>query len=95
MNLSPAVGTALSNNGAVTEHKATRAGLNVLTFEMQDAYPDVALWMKMIKGNVLMYNYEEKHQRGFFGILKIYWKEKKADAQRLESYQQTTAKTSR
>lgn len=72
------VGTVITGEGKVVFHDVTRYGLHRLCVETAGKYPDVEVWLEMLKAyRVKSIRYTEKITVGnlFFGYLWFYFKE--------------------
>jgi len=72
------VGTTITGEGKVVFHDVTRYGLHRLCVEVTGKYPDVEVWLEMLKDmNVRLIRYTEKITVGdlFIGYLWFYFKE--------------------
>src|SRR5262245_36457792 len=76
-NLTPGVGTGIKDEGKVVFHDVSRCDLHRMCVAVTGKYPDVELWMEMLKDkNVIATRYTEKMVAGaFIGGLWFYWKE--------------------
>lgn len=74
--LLPAVGTKITLEGEVVRRDVTVYGLQRCVIRTGDKYPDLGLWIRMVKRSVWLHYYTEKETRaGFVGFLWLFWKE--------------------
>jgi hypothetical protein len=71
------VGTVITGEGAVVFRDVTRHGLHRMCVAVRGKYPDVEIWMELLKDvDVLKTRYTEKMTVGqLVGYLWFYWKE--------------------
>lgn len=76
-NLAPKVGTTIKGEGRIAFHDVTWSGLHRLCVETMDKYPDVEMWMELLKDkDVQSTRYTERIVAGaFIGYLWFYFKE--------------------
>lgn len=74
--LSPAVGTKITGEGMVVRHTVSRLDLHTLVVAVKDKYPDIEIWMEVLKDkHILLHHYSEKIETVFTGYLWMFWKE--------------------
>jgi hypothetical protein len=77
--LSPAVKTTITGEGSVVFHDETRYGLRRLCVASYSKYPDLEMWMGMLRetADVRSHRYVEKEIKKdcFAYYLWLYWKE--------------------
>ncbi len=75
--IKPAVGTSITGEGKVVYHDISRCDLHRMCVETAGKYPDVEIWMDMLKDkDVRGCRYTERETCGaFLGYLWFYWKE--------------------
>ena len=75
--LKPDVGTTITGEGTVVKHTVSRLDLHTMIVATKSKYPDIELWMEMLKGkNVVLHHYSEKIVAYVFtGYLWLFWKE--------------------
>ena len=73
----PAVGTKITGEGRVVFHDVTAYDLHRMCVATEGRYPDVEVWMELLKDRHVMFiRYAEKITAGvFIGGLWFYWKE--------------------
>lgn len=72
----PAVKTTITGEGTVVRHDVSWFGLHIMVVAVKDKYPDIDLWLKMIKGHAVLHHYSERVTVNVFtGYLWIWWKE--------------------
>lgn len=71
------VGTVITGEGSVVSHRVSRFGLHTTIIATNDKYPDIELWLEMLKGqSVMLHHYSEKVTANVFtGYLWLFWKE--------------------
>lgn len=74
--LKPARLTTITGEGTVVRHDVSRFGLHTTVIAVKDKYPDIELWMEMVKGRVMLHHYSEKVTVNVFtGYLWLWWKD--------------------
>lgn len=72
----PAVKKTITGEGTVVRHDVSRYGLHTLVIAVQGKYPDIEVWLEMVKGHAVLHHYSEKIVAHVFtGYLWIWWKE--------------------
>lgn len=66
---------SIINEGTVVRHTVSRFGLHTTVIGAKGKYPDIEIWLEMIKGRVVLHHYSERVTVNVFtGFLWLWWK---------------------